>query len=274
MKLARYRYYLFAVLFGILYSFSFLESGTGRYEMFDMINRLGFSEFLIEPSYLQNFFIWYFHFFVFQMMYGTYIYKHFCTACVYYFCRMNNRIRWFLKETLKLFANSLIYVILLFLMYIGFGSIFGSMIVTKEAIIFLGYYIILHSTWLFITALLVNICSIWWDSSKGFTIVYSVQLVFIILYAALQSYLRFDIGDIEQKSKILKLNPISHLVLKWHSSQIQSINSKINIFRITFDLNESVCVYAIMSVLVFGIGCFVVKKQDFILNNRETGGAE
>lgn len=273
MKIRGNKIYLFAVLFGIMYSLSFVDS-KHTCDVFETINRLEFVEYDFDKIYMHSFLIWYFHIVAFQIVYGTYIYRRFCTASVYYFSRMNNRVRWFIKESIKLYLACIIYLFIIALLCCLSGSSFSGLWSDKSTLIIFCYHICVQSLWLLATTLLVNVLSILFGSSISFSIIYFIQVAFLSLFAIFEKYFRFEQGNIGRKTLILKSNPISHLVLKWHSSSMREINQKINYLHIDFDLWESIMFYLIMSAIVIIFGSFVVKKQELIYLNRETGGAE
>lgn len=267
-----YKSLLIAIVCGILSGIPFLYTGEVT-SLLDVINKLSFSEFYIDATYIAKFFVWYFPLMIFQIVWGTYIYRHFCTASVYYFSRLKNRITWFAGEIPKLYLYILLYLTVLLVSCMLPMLLFRGIVVDSNSIIILIYYYVIQSLWLYITTMLINILSIKWGSSIGFVLVSGVQIFFIGMFAPLQSILNFDVPEnLEFKSRILKLNPISHLVLNWHSSSVSELNGEINKFDILFDLNESVVLFLFLSVIVSIIGCFVVKRQEFITINRETGG--
>ena len=56
------------------------------------------------PQYISMFTLSYSPLFVFQVIFATYIYKHFCSASIYFFSRNANRINWFLREVVKIYV--------------------------------------------------------------------------------------------------------------------------------------------------------------------------
>lgn len=273
MNVDRKKVFIFAILFGIIYGLSISNSNQSS-DIFEIINRLEFIEYDFDKIYVHLFLRWYFHIITFQIIFGTYIYKHFCTASVYYFSRMNNRISWFIRENIKLCLICFMYISIITGICCLAGGAFNNFRFDKNVLIILCYHLCIQSLWLFATTLLVNVLSILFGSSISFSIIYSVQMTFLLFFSIFKSYFQFDRGNVGRKINILKLNPISHLVLKWHSSRLQKINSKINVLNIDFKLSESVVFFVVISIIVFISGCIIVKRQELIYINRETGGAE
>lgn len=187
---------------------------------------------------------------------------------------MNNRISWFIRENIKLCLICFMYISIITGICCLAGGAFNNFRFDKNVLIILCYHLCIQSLWLFATTLLVNVLSILFGSSISFSIIYSVQMTFLLFFSIFKSYFQFDRGNVGRKTNILKLNPISHLVLKWHNSRLRKINSKINVLNIDFKLSESVIFFVIISVIVFILGCIIVKRQELIYINRETGGAE
>lgn len=50
---------------------------------------------------------------LFLFLFGTYIYKHFCTAGVYVFSRCENRLKWIAKEIAQLFGFCVLFTVLI-----------------------------------------------------------------------------------------------------------------------------------------------------------------
>ena len=74
------------------------------------------------------------------------------------------------------------------------------------------------------------------------------------------------------KTILLQINPLSHLVLKWHSSSIEKLNEHINELGIDFPLHSSMVLFTIIAMLILITGGYVIKRQEFIIINREIGG--
>lgn len=273
MNMDRKKVFIFAILFGIIYGFSISDNSQSS-DIFEIINRLEFVEYDFDKIYVHLFLRWYFHIITFQILFGTYIYKHFCTASVYYFSRMNNRIIWFIRENIKLCLICFMYISIITGICCMAGGAFNNFRFDKNVLFILCYHLCIQSLWLFATTIMINVLSILFGSSISFSIIYSVQMTFLLCNSIFSSYFQFERGNVERKTNILKLNPISHLVLKWHNSRLQKINSEINFLNIDFKLSESIVFFIIISIIVFISGCIIVKRQELIYINRETGGAE
>lgn len=253
----------------------FPVSGGQELSLFAVVNKLSFSEFIINTSYVQMFLIWYFPLILFQILWGTYIYKHFCTASVYYFSRLQKRCGWYLAEAGKLYLLTFLYLTVLVISTCAAASIRDRFVIGAVDLVFLLYYLVYQSLWLFTMTLLINLISIKTGSSNGFLAVAGTQFAFVAYFVALENVLNFrePIVPLEMRVLLIKLNPLSHLILKWHSSDIEELEQYINSFQIEFPMWQSLVGMQVFSLVVLTAGIRVIKKQEFIIINRETGGS-
>ncbi len=266
-----YRVVLFAAVSGMLLGFILLSANTAE-DLFDIINKLGFSEFGIPLSY-SNVILWYAPYILFEAVWGTWIYGRFCTASVYYFSRQKARGRWFWQEALKLFFQVFCFLAVLAVCTALPEMCLRKIGITIEAAVLFGYYLAIHTLWLYGVTLLINILSIRWGSNAGFLFAAGIQTLCISLFSVLERFMPVDEETgLMQNAEVLKLNPISHLVLKWHSSEMENIERRLDWFGISFGLNESAAWFLLFAVCVSAAGFFIIKHQEFIVNNRETGG--
>lgn len=220
------------------------------------------------PQYISMFTFQYMPLFVFQIFFATYIYKHFCSASVYYFSRNINRMKWFLKEAAKIYAQAVIYLFAMCVSQIIVISLFSTITIGSSAIIMTLYYIFIYSLYLLATTLAINVVSIMFSSNIGFITVQSIILLSISVFFVLGNYIKDDMltGKI---ILLLKSNIIANLIFSIHSSRIGKINNLINIKGIDFDLNYSILYYLLICSVVIILGCYVVEKHEFITNSKE-----
>ncbi|MCD8501321.1 MAG: hypothetical protein LRY71_06080 [Bacillaceae bacterium] len=234
---------LIAILWGGFQSLYFIGLET-ELLLSDIILEFGFSlvEFILVS--IIDLSIKFLPFILFQIVFGTYIYQHFCSASVFYFSRCPNRIKWFVIESVKLYMIAFIYPLLMVVSATGMASITNHIIFDGTSFLLLFYYVLIHSIWLFLTALLINVISITLDSSFGFIIVVSLQLACVSLLLLWENVWPLaDSPDVVRHVLLLKFNPISHLILSWHSSSFTELNDRLNYFQIDFSLNTSVVVF-------------------------------
>lgn len=261
-----------SLFFGVFETLFYLESND-QIVFSDIIFQFSFLKTVIQGPYIIDMTLMFFPYLIFQILFGTYIYQHFCSASVYYFSRCSNRVAWLLKEVLRLYSYVLIYLGCL----IGGGLIVAgithAITFDLESFILFFYYLLIYSLYLYLTVVLINILAIIFNSSTAFVIVAGFEMAFILLLVLWEKFLPLhDSIYAGRNSMLLQLNPVAHLVLAWHSSFLDKLNAKINVYSISFDLNISILLFLGLSILVTVIGCKVVKKKDFIIANNETGG--
>lgn len=225
-----------------------------------------------QPQYLPEITFWFLPVVFFQIFYGTYIYRHFCSASIYFFSRYCNRTVWLLKEIFHLYLFSVLYLIL----FLGSGVlaawVIADVVFDTAGLLLTFYYILIHSLFLFITTVAVNILAILFTSNVGFIIIEGVSIFCIVTFTLMGQYFITSDNLVDKYTWILKLNPISHLIFGVHSSGIKCIDMLINKHAVSFDLNLSVFVFCIAALVIIVFGCIVVNKHDFIYSNKETGG--
>ncbi len=208
--------------------------------------------------------------FVFQILFGTKVYRNFCVASVYYFSRCLKRVQWFVKEAMKLLGLSVLYNVLIPIIVIGITSLHHSIEWNREGIILFFYFVFIQSLWLFFTTLMMNLIAIKVGSQNAFLVMSMVQLALITMLFLWEKVLPLEDSDqIARNAFLLKCNLISHLFLNWHSSRYEAVNRMICHFEFLFDLNLSVIAFGVLSGLVFAIGCFIIKRHDLLISNAE-----
>lgn len=80
-----------AIIWGILQSLYYFNS-EGNVVLSDVVLYCSISALGIIPAYLIEETLKMIPFFIFQILFGTLIYHHFCTASVYYFSRRTAKV--------------------------------------------------------------------------------------------------------------------------------------------------------------------------------------
>ncbi len=240
----------------------------------EMVYAIGFGGVSIGKSSVVEFVIAWFPILFFQVWLGNYIYEHYCVSSVYFFSRCTKKVSWYLREVGKLYLWALLYVLVMFMgaYLLGvFGNTGHHIYWDETAGILLFYYVAIYSLWLFGTTLLINIVGIIWDSSKGFMMVVGAQMICTALYAVLSEWLNFmeyTEGEMEMQVLVLKLIPVSNLVLKWHSNHLAGTPILEGAFGFEYEFIYSVVGMFVMSCLVIVVGVYVVKRSDFLDNGK------
>ena len=222
------------------------------------------------PQYISMFTLQYMPLFFFQIFFATYIYKHFCSASVYFFSRNINRKKWFLGEVLKIYVNAVVYLVIICLTQTIVIKLFTKCTIDKDSIVIVLYYVLIYSLYLLVTTLAINIISIFFTGSVGFVSVQSIILLSISVFFVLGNYIKDNLIT-DKILVIIKGNIIANLIFPFHSSNIKKISDLINIKNIDFDLNFSIVYFFILSICIVVIGCVVVEKHEFITNSKEVG---
>lgn len=219
-----------------------------------LIDILAMVNVMDEPTYLNHITFLYAPMLFFEIFFGMYIYRHFCTANYYFFSRKNNRVKWFLCECIKLYGYALIYILSTIL---GAG-IFAmcSKLVYYDALMWREclYYVLIYASHLVAVTLLINVIAILTNSTIAFTIVELAVMTQIAVYSMSSKLFGGETGEF----KALKYNPFAYLVF-WVQ---QEYNRYV----------QGIVIYLVLVILVAMAGCIVVSRHDFIQSNNETEG--
>lgn len=267
-----YLKYMPLAVFGTVLSLFWYFSTNMTIKASHIISLIAFDNFDILKVCAFDYLVVFFPLLLFQVFFGTYIYRHFCSASIYYFSRCKNRTKWFLKESGILYANTFLYIAIIILSAFGTISIRNKIAFDSITIIVLIYYILITTFYLFFTTLLINIISTKLSSATGFAIVQGVQLAFLSALCLKEGKILMDPASGHKDSKYLIFNPMAHLVMKFHSSSYGRLNSTINKYNTKFDVNISVVVFLVCSILTVIIGCIVVNRHNFIASDIESEG--
>ncbi len=220
------------------------------------------------PSYIDTIMFWYIPIVMSHFLFGTDIYKHFCSASVYYFSRTNKRKHWYFLESIKMYTDIIIYLLLLLGSATGIFFLKGDLEpISGKDLFFVLYYLAIYSMYIFVTAELVNIISIISSSNIGFAIIELLCMSSFGLYSIIGDWLGEDV--VMQNINIIRFNPACHLIIDIHSSQFDNVNQIIDKKNFDFALGESLISLGIATIVVLLIGSFVVQKIDIIKQKPE-----
>lgn len=261
---------IFSAAAGILIFMPMLseEESVG---MWELINRLSFYDVSVGAS-IDRFFMDLFPYILFQLVWGTYVYERFCTASIYFFSRKDNKGGWYLGECAKLYLWGVFYLVCLVSVSIAMVSLGREITLDKASVYIAAFYILLYSFFLFATALLVNLLALRIKSVYGFGIVVSVELLAAGAYEVLGNWICLteeENNAVGMRLFALKCDPLSHLVLKWHGSFVGKVDGIINGYGLSFRIEESALAWAVAAVVVVVFGYAVIKRTEFIENEKE-----
>ena len=196
----------------------------------------------------------------FQAFAGTAFYRHYCTASVYIFSRIPNRLRWYGRETTALALQSLAYQ----------GLILGAVIVTavlrwevtpdEAGWQLLACHWLIWSLWTFAFTMGINLLAIYWGSSGGFAALAGFQVVCISLLIALKPFEE----DFALLSTLKRVNPITCLILCWQTSRFAGGGGGIY-------LEDSLALVLLLAVAVTAVGAVIVRRHDLLISDTDGG---
>lgn len=232
--------------------------GNSSIPLSDIIFLFGLKNVTYFVQYLQEITFWILPLIFFQIFYGTYIYRHFCTASIYFFSRCDRRTSWFMKEAFHLYLFTISYLVVMLASGTAVTGIFAKVIIDKNGVEALFFYLLVYSLYLFVCTLGINLLAILFTSNIGFIVVEGINFFTIASYTIVGNFFAPK-GEILQKYKwMLTINPFSYLVFSMHETRIDYVRAAL--------------LFGGMGVLLLAAGCIVVNKHNFIYSNMETGG--
>lgn len=273
----KYRYrllFLTAVAGGVYLSVFYINPYGGETTLSEMILQLSGSrgDLVLGFSFLElaSFAMRLFPAFIFELYAGIMLYRHFCTASIYIFSRYPHRVKWYISEACHLGGAVCIFHILLLAATILTTASRYTLPIDNAGILLLVYHFFIHSLWVYIMALLVNLFAIFWGSSSAYAIVVSAQLVSIVLLCLMDSLVRSFDGRLSYEY-VLIWNPAAHLVLGWHGSNVEIVDQVIDSSYLRADLNHSLILFLLLGVVITFAGAYIIKKHDLLNSDQETG---
>lgn len=260
------RYLLFAVVGGVIEYFTPIYS-EGQISLTFILRSLSFGGLFLHGyflSYVQSML----PMILFQICFGTYIYQHYSTGSVYYFSRQPNRGKWFMKESFKLFLFSLTYTIILLTTAFVLHQISRGVVVHRNQLILVPYFILVFSLWNFAMALLINVLAMKIKSHTAFIFVLLSQFVQIAAFDLVETFYDpvAEISRLTSTSEVrLQLIPFAHNVLEWHSSTNPTLNAELNALGINFPLSRTLLLFAVISLICLIVGKLVVDRHEILV---------
>ena len=147
---------------------------------------------------------------VFNLLYGSLIYRDLYESSAYIFVRQKSRRRWFAGKSLELLAYSAVYNLLFI------GITFGLCVWRSEQrldavavkIVILTY--ILATLFTFWTTLLINLTAILAGAAMSFVINYVVLSLLSLFAVGFET-----ISIVNKFPLLLKLNPVANVTINW-----------------------------------------------------------
>nr|WP_243126334.1 hypothetical protein [Acetivibrio ethanolgignens] len=264
---------MIAVVSGVYLSVMYINPHNGVTSLSEMILQLSGSRgsFVLGFSYseLASFAMRLFPEFIFELYAGIMLYRHFCTASIYIFSRYPHRVRWYIGEVSYLGGAVCIFnMLLLAVTILTTASRYGLQI-DSAGIVLMAYHLLIHSLWMYGMTLSVNLLAIYLGSSTAYALVISVQLVCIVLLNLMDLIVKYYDGKLSY-GNVLKWNPIAHLVLGWHSSNMVSANQVLTSSDMQVDLKCSLIMFLLFGIIITSTGAFIIKEYDLLVSDLET----
>ena len=258
------KYLLVSLIWGICFSLITLTKNDSVYSLQSLVIHIGLHGYnacnqITMMDLLEKMVPYY----IFMILFGTYIYRHFCWCSPYIFSRCENRKKWIYKEMGKLFLFSFLYIVCMVIGRMIPIMIRGSIYIDKIGIIMLILLLGIMTLWLFSSSLFCNILSICKESIFGtmLTLIIHIILVFQMMFIDTINFTNAEILK-------LRLNYCSHLVFSWHSFPSTSIEG-MNQLGANISFIETYLYLVVVAILIMVIGIFIIEKKDIIINMEE-----
>lgn len=199
-------------------------------------------------------------FLLFQALAGISFYRHYCTASVYVFSRMPNRLRWYAKECSILALQTLLYHVLVLAVSIGCAAVRYDITHLAQGLPILVYHLLIWSLWTLIFTLGVNLLAIYVGSSTAFAALAGVQVACISLLMVLT--------HLEENPTlalvVMRANPVTCLILNWQTSRLSSWGGGIY-------WEDSLAFVLMAAVAMTVVGGILVLRHDLLISDTDGG---
>ncbi len=276
MKYRYRRLFVIAVIGGVYLSVMYVNPYNGVIALSEMTLQLSGSRgrFALGFSFteLAAFLMRLFPQFIFELYAGIMLYRHFCTASVYVFSRYPHRVKWYIREATHLGGAVYIFQLILLAVTIFTTVSRYELQIDSAGIALTTYHFFIHSLWIYAMTLSVNLLAVYFGSSTAYSFVISVQLVCTVLLNLMDWLVRYYEGKLFYEN-VIKWNPIAHLVLSWHSSDMENVSQVLTSPYMQVDLKCSMVIFLLFGMIIIFIGAFIIKKYDLLVSDLETGVA-
>ena len=251
-----------ALVFGAWLSVSYIAPYGGAISLSSLVGQL--SDGLPPEPYIGNLLFLTLRllpFLLFEALAGTSFYRHYCTASVYIFSRMPNRLRWYAKECALLALETLLYQALVLAAAIGVSAVRWTVTDVAHGLPVLLCHLLIWSLWTFAFTLGVNLLAIFVGSSTAFAALAAVQMVCISALIVLNR-----LEDNPALAQLVKrVNPITCLILSWQTSRFTPLGGG-GIY-----LEDSLALVLILAAGVAVLGGYLVERHDLLVSHSDGG---
>jgi hypothetical protein len=146
--------------------------------------------------------------FIFNMIYGTFIYHDFQVSGIYLFTRLKDRKKWLYKSSIEVLIFAMTYTFLFLSTLLVICTYSSTYRLDGETIRMMGSLFVFITLFLTATTLIINLLAIRFNSGVGFFIVYVVLLLLTTLLLQSERLLSVD-----EEPYFMLLNPVAAIIL-------------------------------------------------------------
>lgn len=205
--------------------------------------------------------------FLFELYAGILLYRHFCTASIYVFSRYPRRVKWYLREVGSLGNMVCIFQLTLLAAVVVVTVIRWDLQIDSGGIVLFLYHFLIQSLWTYIMALSINLLAVFLGSSAAYAAVTCIQLACVVLFYVADQAVRHSEGL--SYGGLLVWNPMAHLVLAWHNSEIEAVGKVLKPECMGAKLNHSLILFFILGVVVTAAGAVIIKNHELLVSDSE-----
>lgn len=274
MQLEFKKVFFIGVLSGIVLSYTYINPFFGRITLSDVILQLSGSrgEFPLGTSMqeLMGFALRLAPNYIFVVVFGIIIYRHFCTASVYVFSRHSNRKRWYIKEISLLGLYSILFQVVVTVVAVIMAILRYDVVINKAGMTLFLIHIVSYSLWFFCLSLFMNVIALMLGSNTAFICVATFQMLCITALGLLQTVKKLEENK-EFVYWVITLNPITRIILGWHKSTNESLASALFSKYDVLYFCDSLVVLIFLCCFIIVWGGFVISKHDLLAADIELG---
>lgn len=201
---------------------------------------------------------------VFIIFLGKGLYGSFCTGSVYLMSRQVNRKMWFVKETLGMFVNALLFEAVTVAVAVIPLLVLQRTKFDGDGIMSILFHIYVSTAICFSLSVIFTVLAVYLGSNTAYSVSIVLSGVFLVgLEVARMEPL------IEFKRILLSANPMAHRILSWQNSSV--VERLIVNDHPIIDTALSLTYLTVLMFVIEAVSMFVILKKDIIMNDTETG---
>lgn len=206
--------------------------------------------------------------YIVMLVWGSQLYRYFCTASIYVFSRTPKRLEWYKRTLVPLLGNVCVFKLTLMAAAIFTAMLRYQVIFTPGGLILLVCHLAIYILWLFGWILLINLCAMKIGSSSAFATTAGIQMACTAGLGIVKTLekLQFSNNTIE---RFVAYNPVARTVLGWHRSDL--LLTELSGNRYSLSLSSTVILLLLFCMAVVVVGGYLIQKQDIIVEDIEVG---